>query len=190
MSNRPDNPFQTSGPGTMHGDRQPKKGNVWLWVIGIIGGIMVLGALVCCGGTFFAYRAGTNMLAEQFKNQLSGNPTIVEHVGDIQSMSLNLSETSTQAESSGGALAFDVVGSKSNATLLIKQAPGGDGTSIGSAELLMPDGTRYPVAVDSMDDNLDIDMGEDFGGESGTTTSDEFEVQLNEFNQDEPAPAQ
>ncbi len=172
----------------MQGDRQPKKSNVWLWVVGIVGGVIVLTALVCCGGSYFAFKTGTGMLAEQFKQQLASNPTVVEHVGDIQSMSLNLGETSKQAETSGGAMAFDVVGSKSNATLLVKQAPGGNGTGIASAELVMPDGTRHPIAVLDIEaaDELGIDMGDD---DSDATTSDEFEVQLNEIDQSNPEPA-
>ncbi len=181
MSNRPDNPFQQAGPGTMYGDQAPKPrgSNTWLWVLGIIGGIMALGGLVCCGGAFFAYRAGTGAIAEVYKSQLNGNPVIVEHVGTIEAMSLSLTETSKQAETSGGAMAFNVTGSKSSAVLLVKQAPGGDGTGIQSAELLMPDGSRHPIPLDQAAEfNIDdIDAG----------TSQDIEIQLNEFANEQPA---
>ena len=191
MSNRPDNPFQQGGPGTMYNDQQAKKSgsNVWLWVLGIIGGLTVIGALVCCGGGYFGYQAVTNMIAEAYKGQLQGNPVIVEHVGEIETMKLNLTTTQEQAQSSNGMMAFDVVGSKSPATLLVRQAQGGDGTAIAAAELLMPDGTRYDVPIDDFGDDFGIEMGEDAGDGSQPTAGDEIDIQLNEFNSTEPTTA-
>ncbi len=188
MSNRPDNPFQQGGPGTMYSDQQTKKSgsNVWLWVLGIIGGLTVLGALVCCGGGYFGYQAVTNMIAEAYKSQLQGNPVIVEHVGEIEFMKLNLTTTQEQAQSSNGMMAFDVVGSKSSATLLVRQAPGGDGTAIASAELLMPDGTRYDVPVDEFGDDFGVEMGDEAGDGSEPTAGEQIDIQLNEFNSTEP----
>ena len=191
MFNRPDNPFQQGGPGTMYNDQQVKKSGskVWLWVLGIIGGLTVIGALVCCGGGYFGYQAVTNMIAEAYKSQLQGNPVIVEHVGEIESMKLNLTTTQEQAQSSGGMMAFDIVGSKSSATLLVRQAPGGDGTAIADAELLMPDGTRHDVPIDDFGDDFGVEMGDDAGDGSQPTPGESIDIQLNEFNSTEPTTA-
>jgi hypothetical protein len=191
MSNRPDNPFQQGGPGTMYADRQPKKSgsNVWLWVLGIVGGLIVIGALVCCGVGYFGYQAATNMLAEAFKGQLQGNPVIVEHVGEIESLKLNLTKTQEQAQSSNGMMAFDLVGAKGSATLLIRQSQGGDGMGIDEAVLLMPDGTKHDIPITAFGDDFGVEMGDDAGDGSQPTAGEEFEIQLNEFNTPEPAPA-
>ena len=178
MSNRPDNPFQQSPPGTMYGDQRPQQGSgakVWLWILGTIAAIMVIGALVCCGGVFLAYRAGTGMIAEAVKTQLSANPVIVEHIGEIESLDMSLTKTGEFAESSGGAVAFNISGPKGSGTLLVKQAPGANGQDIESAELVMADGTRYPVPLAS-----DVESMEE------PASSEDFEIQLNEFNTEQP----
>ena len=167
MSNNPNNPFDVNQPnqGYAQGGPVQKKSNTWLWVLGILGALGVVGALVCCGGSFFAYKAGTGMIAEAFKEQLSGNPVIEEHIGTIDSMNLNLSATGEYGQSSPGSMAFDISGSKGSGTILIKQQPGADGQpGIGSAELVMPDGSRHSIDIVSesatIDDDFKIDLGQ------------------------------
>ena len=167
MSNNPNNPFDVNQPnqGYAQGGPPQKKSKTWLWVLGILGALGVVGALVCCGGTFFAYKAGTGMMAEAFKAQLSGNPVIEEQIGTIDSMSMNLGATSEYGQSSPGSIAFDISGSKGSGTILIKQQPGADGQpGIGSAELIMPDGSRHAIDVASgpatIDDDFKIDLGQ------------------------------
>ena len=112
MSNNPNNPFDSNQatPGYADGGAPPKKSNTWLWVLGILGAIGVVGALVCCGGSFFAYKAGTGMMAEAFKAQLVGNPVIEDQIGTIDSMNMNLGKTSEYGQSSPGSIAFDISG--------------------------------------------------------------------------------
>tara|TARA_R110002049_G_scaffold4601_4_gene31955 strand:+ start:231782 stop:232312 length:531 start_codon:yes stop_codon:yes gene_type:complete len=167
MSNNPNNPFDDNQPnqGYAQGGPPQKKSNTWLWVLGILGALGLVGALVCCGGTFFAYKAGTGMMAEAFKSQLADNPVIEEHIGTIDSMSMSLGKTSEYAESSPGSLAFDISGAKGSGTVLIKQQPGADGQpGIGSAELIMSDGSRHAIEIDGgsaiIDDDFKIDLGE------------------------------
>lgn len=188
MSNRPDNPFQHGGPGTMHGDQQVRKSgsNIWLWVLGIIGGMTVVGALLCCGGGYYGYQAVTNMIAEAYKSQLQGHPVIVEHVGEIESLTFSLTQTQEHAESSDGMMAFDLVGSKGSATLLVEQESEGDGTGIETAQLVMPDGNRYDIPLDDYGDDFGVDMGVEFGDDSQPTAGEEIEMQLNELNQTDP----
>lgn len=167
MSNNPNNPFDTNQPnqGYAQSGPPPKKSNTWVWVLGILGALGLLGALVCCGGMFFAYRAGTGMIAEAFKEQLSGNPVIDEHIGTIESMSMNLTATTEYGQSTPGAMAFDISGSKGSGTIVIRQQPGADGQpGIGSAELVMPDGSRHAIEIASepasIDDDFQIDLGQ------------------------------
>ena len=167
MSNNPNNPFDDNQPGQGYAQNvtPQKKSNVWLWVLGTIGVLGVVGALVCCGGGYFAYQAGTGMMAEIFKEQLSGNPVIEEHIGTIESMSMNLGATSANAEKSPGSIAFDIGGSKGSGTILIQQQPGADGQpGIGSAELILADGSRHAIDIAEspavIDDDFKIDLGQ------------------------------
>ena len=167
MSNNPNNPFDDNQPnqGNAQGAPPQKKSNVWLWVLGIIGVLAVGGAVFCCGGGYFAYRAGTGMMADIFKEQLVGNPVIEEHIGTIESMSMNLGATTENAENSPGSIAFDIGGSKGSGTILIQQQQGADGQpGIGSAELILEDGSRHAIDIaDSpavIDDDFKIDLGQ------------------------------
>ena len=166
MSNNPNNPFDDNqqNQGYSQGAPPQKSSKVWLWVLGTIGVLGVVGALVCCGGGYFAMKAGTGMLAEVFKQQLIGNPTIDEHIGDIESMEMNFGATQQHADESQGAIAFDISGSKGSGTILIKQDPSGDGTGIATAELIMSDGSRHPVDVEGgggvLNEDFKIDLGQ------------------------------
>lgn len=156
MATAPQDPFNQGG--TPPGQPPRQKSNVWLWVLGIVGGLGLLGILICCGSMFAFYRFGTGMLGEQVKNQLQGNPVVQEHVGNIESVDMNLAATAEETQ--GGnrdVLVFDVQGSKSVAQLAARV----EGEKIVSAELIMPDGTRHDVALPgALDEELDIDAGE------------------------------
>lgn len=194
MSNRPDNPFQQNAPGTMYGDQQPKTGGskVWLWVLGSILAVFLLGALVCCGGGYFAYQAGTGMMAEAYTSQLNNNPVIQEHIGDIESMNFDLTATTEQAEASGGAMAFKISGTKGSGILLIHQAPGGDGERIERAELVLPDGTRHevPVATETPipDETVELETDPTLTPDANVTDETNVGDEIsNEIDLDEPA---
>ena len=168
MSNNPNNPFDDNPPnqGYAQGAPPQKSSNTWLWVLGILGALGLVGAVVCCGGSYFAFRAGTGMMADAFKAELADNPVIEEHIGTIDSMSMNLGKTSEYGQSSPGSIAFDISGSKGSGTILIKQETRADGQpGVGSAELILADGTRHAIEVgggDSavIDDEFKIDLGD------------------------------
>jgi hypothetical protein len=166
MSSDPNNPFQ-SDPEAPSDASAPRKGSkVWIWVLATLGVLALLGALVCCGGGYFAFQAGQSMLADAFKEQLQDTEVIRQHIGDIESMSLNLSATGEAAGGTGGTLVFDISGSKGSGQVLVQQAPGGDGTGIASAELVLSDGTRHQVDLGApapevqLDENFEIDLGQ------------------------------
>ncbi len=165
MSMTPNNPFETTPSNQASGPGQPqKKGSkAWIWIIGIIGVVGLVGAIACCGGGYALFNLGTGMLAEAFKQQLDGNPVIEEQIGQIESLEMNLSKTAQQGQNSNGErIAFDIKGSKASGTILIKQDKSGDGTGIESAELILADGSRFDVPLDSMSTSgvFEVDLGE------------------------------
>ncbi len=169
MSNNPNSPF--GNPNDSFGNNPtPKKSNTWLWVLGIIGGIGILGAIVCCGGSFALYRAGSSALAEQLKQNLAGHPTINDQIGDIQSMSMDLIATGKAGEAKPGTIAFKIEGSKGSGFIEIHQDElnrVNQGQGLSSAELVMSNGTRYPLGSDSPEFVPEEDTG----------------IQLNQFDE-------
>jgi hypothetical protein len=162
----PNDPFeQNSSQGTVaDGEPAAKKSGhrLLLWVIGIFGGLVFLAVLGCCGGGYFLL----NYLTGEYQRQLTGNPVIVEHLGEIESMGMNLTKTAEAAENSdGNSFAFDIQGSLASGTILIKQDPSGDGTGIESAVLILSDGSRHQVPLggsgpEEADFEFEIDSGE------------------------------
>lgn len=166
----PNDPFAenrsqpTAGPSTPDGGPAAKKsGNrLLIWVIGIFGGLLFIGVLGCCGGAYFLL----NFLASEYQRQLADNPVINEHLGEIESMGMNLTKTAEAAENSdGNTFAYDIQGSLASGTILIKQDPSSDGTGIESAELILSDGSRHQVpmggnGLEESDFEFEIDSGE------------------------------
>ncbi len=159
---KPNDPFEQAAAGQTAA-QAPKKTSrrVWVWVIGIFGGLTFLGILGCCGGGFFLLE----FLTSTYQQQLAGNPVIIEHLGEVESMQMNLTKTAEAAENSdGNTFAFDIQGSLASGTILIKQDPSGDGTGIESAELVLSDGSRHQVPlggnVPEVDVEFEIDAGE------------------------------
>ncbi|GAA5510126.1 cytochrome c oxidase assembly factor Coa1 family protein [Novipirellula caenicola] len=168
MSMPPNDPFETN-PNSRFATPQstPSESNTWKWVLGIILGVCVVGGLVCCGGIYFMFNMGKGMMADMVKQEMSANPVIQEHIGEIQSIELNLAATGEAGQDKPGVLAFDLVGSKGSGVLEIKQDrnQSGEAMTIHSAELVMPDGTRYEVMsdLDSFEDQIDTGIEIDAG---------------------------
>ena len=181
MSTPPNDPFETNPNSRFAGQQPPAaKSNTWKWVIGIIAGVCIVGGLVCCGGVYFMYSMGQGMMADMVKQEIGANPVIQEHIGEIQSANLNLAATTEAGQNEPGTLAFDLVGSKGSGVLEIKQDPNnhGNGLSIQSAELVMPDGTRHEVISDMESFEDQIDTGFEMDTESPALDHSETEIQL------------
>lgn len=156
MSNSPTNPFDPN-TGQPAAPTVKKKSNVWLWVIGIIGGLGLVAAIACCGSVFWAYNFGMGKVAEAVKADLMGNPVIGEHIGDIEELSMNLTATGEEQQNGGkpNTMVMDVKGSKGSGQLILTPGQGGGFSTI---ELELPDGTRHQAApLEEFD--LDFDMG-------------------------------
>ncbi|QDT06820.1 hypothetical protein K227x_52410 [Rubripirellula lacrimiformis] len=165
MSMSPENPFDANpnAPGNSGGvypDSPPKKSKAKFWLMGC-GILGFVGLLVCCGGPLLMTQFGLSMLAGEFQKQLDGNPVIVEHIGEIESLSMNWSETIARAQNAEGGseeLAFEISGTKGSGVVMIQQDQSGDGTGMQSATLVMEDGTRYPIEfAPSPTDEIDMD---------------------------------
>ena len=158
MSQTPQDPFGRPGydpsGGERFGSEPPRRSNVWLWVIGGVLAVGLLGVLACCGSIFFAFQFGSGMLADQLQGELQGNPVIREHIGDVESAQMNLTATAQEAQEAeaNDVLVFDVEGSIGKGRVTASQR----GDRLRPRELILPDGTRHPL--ESMDDlNLDMD---------------------------------
>jgi hypothetical protein len=151
MSMSPNNPFEDpqNAQSFAQSPARPKGGKGCLIGCSIAG---VLGVMVCCGGGVMLIFVGVSFLADEYQRQLAGNPVIIEHIGDIESMEASWSATIEEAQKAGdqgtGApVAFEVEGSKGSGTLLVEQDQSGGGSMIKSATLILPDGTRIPIDV-------------------------------------------
>ena len=136
MSTQPNNPFETNQPDPSSQDG-PKKSKSWLWVLGIFGGIGLVCVVVCCGVGYWVFGLATGFLAEAYKDQLVGNPVMVEHIGEDFSIEMDLMRTGKEQQETDddSVQAFEVSGSKGSGTLVVKpdsSAPG----EIMSAELV------------------------------------------------------
>ena len=178
-SNDPfDNPNAAQGPaGGQVGGQQtygqadfaqppPKKGGRGLLIgCGIVG---VVGLLLCCGVMgMFAYVA-PGLFGDIVKAEVENSPTVIEHIGEIESMTLSMSASIDEAENfepgQATPMAFEVQGTKGSGTIMVQQSRTGQG--IDSAVLVLPSGERLPIELAS--------------GSAGVL--DDIEVELNELD--------
>lgn len=108
------NPYAQHGqqypaPGPNYGPPPPPRGGSRLWAYIIAGVVLAGGVLVvaCCGGLFVA---GKSVMEQEILYALRDNPTIREHIGEIQDVTYNLS--ATIAHDDDDADVFDIVGTK------------------------------------------------------------------------------
>jgi hypothetical protein len=128
-------------PGSFPPQQQSSSTIIWVVVLIlllVIGLPILLVALVfvgCCGligvGTTFALQMPADMAKQQFGN----DPVIQQHIGQLQSVSLNLTGTSEeqQKQTTAGTnvMVFDVRGSKGSGQLIAEQQPSQAGNSPG-----------------------------------------------------------
>ena len=157
MSMPQDNPFKkTDDP--IYVDAPPQKSSKKGCLIGCgIAGF--LGLLVCCGGAaYFGIKgpaliadAVNTAMAEQLQGKLSGDPSVQQQIGEIQSLEFDFTKMIEAAQKASEAgeeppLAFRIQGSAGSGMVYIvqdKSVPNGVG--IKSGKLVMDDGTEYPL---------------------------------------------
>jgi hypothetical protein len=133
------------------GPSQPprKKSNAWLWILGVVGlgGLLICG---CCGGFgYFAFSQGMTMFANEARQRAEGDPAIVQHIGEINSVTTNFIKSTQETEKRGSGqsfLVFDVKGSKGSGELIGAQARQAQpGAMFDSLELRIPSGEVIPI---------------------------------------------
>ncbi|HMC10636.1 MAG TPA: hypothetical protein VKH44_05080 [Pirellulaceae bacterium] len=126
----------------------PKKSNPILWILGIVGGLGVLGALCCCGGSYFLFNTSMNVIANQTKAEIQGHPAVQEHIGTIESASADftaaIEETQRRGDTGGDShMVIHIKGSKGKGDVIGKIPQGGQ--RMVDQVLRLPDGKELPL---------------------------------------------
>lgn len=152
MSQAPNNPFDDSFQ-----QAKPKSGGsrIWLWVLGIVGGMILLGAISCCGGGYFLMNLGAGQIASEFAE----DPAMVEQIGEINSAGADLGATFAAAkeQKDGSVLVIGVKGSKANGKIYYRtDNKSGEVT----ASLVMEDGQEFPLSSENYEELEGLDLEE------------------------------
>ena len=154
----PNNPFDNQ-----NASNQPKKSNTWLWVLGIVGGVFLIGAIICCGLVYFAASKGSEFVAEAVIEEVRDNPVILENIGEVTESSANLSEAWAEStkEENIATLVIDVKGDKGSGKIYHST---NNATQELSVKLVMDDGSEFPIEMtDEYDEELD-ELGDALDG--------------------------
>ena len=113
------------------------------------------------------YRFGSEAISELVRSEVENDPAILEHIGEIESFELDISDTAAAgqaAEQPGdpSPLAFQIQGSKGEGQLLVMPDDTQNG-GFGSATLILSDGRRIPVDMMGVTEDIDLDMDLDVG---------------------------
>lgn len=138
QSPQPPNPFAA----TPTNYPPPRRSRAWLWILLGAGG---MGALVCCGCLgLFAF--GWSQVGKGLQAQLNADPTATEHLGTVNSATLDIVATGEATEKEGGGQAvmvFQVQGTKGKGRVQARQAPGNQ--TFQDAKLVLPSGEEFKL---------------------------------------------
>jgi hypothetical protein len=160
----------------------PQKSRSGLKVVLIVLAVVVLLGLLACGGMIALLYYGVNAgLTAAMKQELDGNPVIVQEIGEIESITMDLSDTAKRADPEGQKqiLSCEIVGTKGSGQLIVEVAQGGS-NDFNSMVLETSDGRTVPIPLD--DTRTDI-------GEAANTELDSMDIDLGDPVQpDAPLP--
>ena len=177
MSMSPNNPFDKNSPSNSehhppNSEHHPpeqkpanaKSRNGCLIAVVVV---LLLSVLVCCGGGVALYYFGSEAISELVRSEVENDPAILEHIGEIESFELDISDTAAAgqaAEQPGdpSPIAFQIQGSKGEGQLLVMPDDTQNG-GFGSATLILSDGRRIPVDMMGVTEDIDLDMDLDVG---------------------------
>ncbi len=106
-------------------DDRPQSSTNWLWVVGIVGAVVLLGVLVCCGGMYGLVNVGMDVVAEDIRMQLQDHPTIQEHVGEMENIETEF--VASLAHEDDDTFVYEVSGSKGKGRLTVKSITDDEG---------------------------------------------------------------
>jgi hypothetical protein len=122
-----------------------KSSRTWTCLIVALGGGFLLVAIVCCGGGGLLGWFGMSIVSAEIEAQLRDNPTLKEHIGEIESFQLNFVKSA--AENNQNSLIFEVKGTKGSGEITVMAATDPNGKEIiQSAELRLADGQKVQLA--------------------------------------------
>lgn len=141
------NPMTADSPYAAQGASQgppSKSGRTCLWVLGIGSLLGVVLMIACCGGGYFLMGTFFDMTRQEINTMAD----VQEQFGPVESMSMNLGATVTEAENNPEYLVFDITSdSGKQAQLAIKMSDQANGSQVEDAILIQPDGQRVPIDV-------------------------------------------
>ncbi len=123
-----DNPYhpqQHAGYGPPGGAKR-SGGYVWLWAM--LGGGGVVSLILCCGACGWFGNFVFQVQAEDVRAQIKDDPVITEHIGRIESIEVNYA--ASFAEEDNAIWTYDLIGSKGNGRLVVKQIDDADGDAV------------------------------------------------------------
>ncbi len=99
----------------------PRRSTAWMWIVGGLGlgGLLLCG---CCGG-FFMF--GLSQVETFLRQEAEGHPAMAEHIGEIKSMSANITAMGEESQRRGdgtNVIVYDVKGTKGDGQLLGEQS--------------------------------------------------------------------
>lgn len=123
----------------------PRRSSAWMWIVGGLGlgGLLLCG---CCGG-FFMF--GMSQVETFLRQESEGHPAMAQHIGEIKSMSANLTKMGEESQKRGNGanvIVYDVKGTNGDGQLLGEQSrnpqPGGFFDKI---DLRLPTGEEISI---------------------------------------------
>lgn len=170
MSISPNDSFEQDSPSNSEQDPSqpvPKKSSKGCLIVAVI--LLVFFVLICgCCGFGVYYSIG--QLEAAVKSEAAADPAILEHIGEIETVDFDFSDTIAAAEGAEQAgdpspVAFVLKGAKGEGTLLVMlpTSAEGDGNQFQSATLVLPDGTRIPLETIGSETDSEIPGMEGLG---------------------------
>ncbi|MEX2176560.1 MAG: hypothetical protein WD872_19500 [Pirellulaceae bacterium] len=127
----------------------PRRSSKWPWILGIIGigGLLLCG---CCGGTtYFFYSFGTGVMTEELKKEVAADPNVEQHLGEIQSLTIDLFASAEEAEKRGSSqqvLLIKAKGSKGSGEFIVEQSANPQpGAMFDKIDLRLPSGEEISI---------------------------------------------
>jgi hypothetical protein len=123
-----------------------KSGKRLGWIIAGVGGLSIL---LCCGGIAGLAYFGMGLVATEVRNLVREHPVVVEHIGEIQTIKLNFTETG--AADDADTFVYDLTGTKGRGVLTAKHVTNAAGDEeLVSGTLRLPNGEEYDLMQDPL----------------------------------------
>lgn len=129
--------------------RSPRRSSTnWpLIIFGIVaaGGLLMI--VLCCGGGWFAFRFGMGVLTEEVRAELDDNAVIQEHIGAIQTLSMDY--TKSTAAAGDDVFVFRIEGDKGSGYVTVESVTNAEGTEeVAGGSLKLDTGETFPLLTE------------------------------------------